>query len=54
MVAAERRATLDYAVVADAATLEPLATLGDTPARALIAARLGHTRLIDNVALAAG
>ena len=54
VVAAEPRATLDYAVVADPATLEPLETLGDAPTRALVAARLGHTRLIDNVALDAG
>lgn len=42
--------TLDYAVVVDAETLEPLTTV-DRPARALIAGRLGGTRLIDNMAL---
>ena len=42
---------LDYAVVADAATLATLDVLGAAPARALIAARLGATRLIDNLAL---
>ncbi|HLI28897.1 MAG TPA: pantoate--beta-alanine ligase [Chloroflexota bacterium] len=41
---------LDYAAVVDAATLEPLAVV-DRPARALVAARLGDVRLIDNLAL---
>jgi pantoate--beta-alanine ligase len=41
----------DYVEVCDAATLEPLSTLGDRPARALVAAFLGSTRLIDNLAL---
>ena len=43
-------ATLEYAAVVDPATLEHMA-LVDRPARALIAARIGTTRLIDNVAL---
>jgi pantoate--beta-alanine ligase len=56
-VAAERaRAALleagftavDYVAVADALTLEPLAR-ADRPARAFAAARIGRTRLIDNV-----
>jgi pantoate--beta-alanine ligase len=38
----------DYAAVVDAATLEPLSRV-DRPARALLAARVGGTRLIDNV-----
>lgn len=42
--------SLDYAVVRDAATLMPLARQGQ-PARALIAARLGSVRLIDNASL---
>jgi pantoate--beta-alanine ligase len=42
--------TLDYAAVVDAGTLEPLA-LVDRPARALIAGRIGATRLIDNCEL---
>jgi pantoate--beta-alanine ligase len=37
----------DYAAVVDAATLEPLERV-DRPARALLAARLGAVRLIDN------
>ena len=42
--------TLDYAAVVDARTFEPLATV-DRPARAIIAGRVGTTRLIDNLAL---
>jgi pantoate--beta-alanine ligase len=38
---------VDYAAVVDAATLEPLERL-DGPGRALLAARLGAVRLIDN------
>ncbi len=48
-VESERQARLDYAEVADAETLEPLAVL--EPGRsavALLAARLGAARLIDN------
>ncbi len=41
---------LDYAAVVDAETLEPVRTL-DEPARALIAGRVGTTRLIDNCSL---
>jgi len=51
-VESEHLASLDYAEVADAATLEPLATLqAGRPARALLAARVGPTRLIDNAPL---
>lgn len=51
-VESERKARLDYAEVADAATLEPLARLEPgRPARALLAARVGPARLIDNAAL---
>lgn len=42
---------LQYATVVDAETLEPLKRLDARPARALIAARVGEVRLIDNVAL---
>jgi pantoate--beta-alanine ligase len=43
---------LDYAEVADAETLVPLDRLGpESPAVALVAARVGSTRLIDNVPL---
>jgi pantoate--beta-alanine ligase len=46
----EPRAELDYAAVADADTLEPLEQI---PGRAvaLVAARIGSTRLIDNMLL---
>lgn len=43
---------LDYAEVADAETLQPMERLiEDRPARALLAARIGPARLIDNTAL---
>jgi len=42
--------TLDYAAVVDPVTLEPLDRV-EGPARALIAGRVGATRLIDNCAL---
>ncbi|MCP1470103.1 pantoate--beta-alanine ligase [Sphingobium sp. OAS761] len=41
---------VDYVTLCDAATLEPITVL-DRPARLLGAARLGRTRLIDNVAV---
>ncbi|MDP2181746.1 MAG: pantoate--beta-alanine ligase [Actinomycetota bacterium] len=50
-IASRPLAILDYAAVVDPATLEPLARI-DRPARAIIAARVGTTRLIDNAALA--
>lgn len=51
LVESEPLAAIDYAAVVDAATLQPLETLGSCGARALIAARVGATRLIDNLAL---
>jgi pantoate--beta-alanine ligase len=39
--------------LADAETLEPLGQLGDRSARLLVAARIGGTRLIDNMAVGA-
>jgi len=42
--------TLDYAAVVDLETLEPVAIV-DRPARAIIAGRVGSTRLIDNCSL---
>ena len=39
--------SLDYAVVVDSETLEPIEKL-NRPAVALVAARVGQTRLIDN------
>jgi pantoate--beta-alanine ligase len=41
---------IDYVALVDAATLEPIERL-DAPARLLAAARLGRTRLIDNLAV---
>jgi len=49
-VLAEHDLAVEYAVVRDAETLLPLDS-PDRPARALIAARLGDTRLIDNAAV---
>lgn len=43
-------AGVDYLTLADPDTLAPLATL-DRPARLLAAARLGSTRLLDNLAV---
>ncbi|QYJ15473.1 Pantothenate synthetase [Rubrobacter xylanophilus DSM 9941] len=48
---AEPLVRLQYAAVVDAETLERLGALGDRPARALIAAHVGETHLIDNAAL---
>ena len=42
--------SVDYIIVADAATLAPLARVTG-PARILGAARIGRTRLIDNIAV---
>ncbi len=42
--------TVDYVAIRDAATLEPMARL-DRPARVLAAAKIGATRLIDNMAV---
>lgn len=51
LVESEPLATLDYAAVVDAATLAPLERVDGAPVRALIAASVGATRLIDNLAL---
>lgn len=51
-IKSEERAVLDYAAVADATTLEPLSVL--EPGRlavALVAAKVGTARLIDNALL---
>ena len=42
---------VQYVAVVDAGTLESLTELGGRPARALIAASIGGTHLIDNIAL---
>ncbi|HOB13478.1 MAG TPA: pantoate--beta-alanine ligase [Novosphingobium sp.] len=42
--------SIDYAEVRDADSLEQITTPGDNPARLFVAARIGGTRLIDNIA----
>ena len=42
---------VDYAQFCDASSLAPLATLTEAPARLLVAARIGGTRRIDNMAV---
>jgi pantoate--beta-alanine ligase len=49
-IKSERLAELDYVAVVDEATWEDVLTLDDK-ARALVAARFGRARLIDNMAL---
>jgi pantoate--beta-alanine ligase len=51
-VLAAHELKVDYAAVRDARTLEPIDAF-DRPARALVAARLGDVRLIDNMAIEA-
>ncbi|MBN1193707.1 MAG: pantoate--beta-alanine ligase [Coriobacteriia bacterium] len=51
VIDAESLAEVDYAIVADETTLQPLERLGAGRARALVAVRIGSTRLIDNLAL---
>jgi pantoate--beta-alanine ligase len=43
--------TLDYLEARHAETLLPIASIADGPIRLLVAARIGKTRLIDNVAV---
>lgn len=43
--------SIDYAALADPVTLKRIEVLGQTPARLLVAARIGGTRLIDNMGL---
>jgi pantoate--beta-alanine ligase len=43
--------TLDYFEVRHAETLAPITSIKDGPMRILVAARLGKTRLIDNIAV---
>jgi pantoate--beta-alanine ligase len=42
---------LDYLEVRHAETLAPIASIKEGPLRMLVAARLGTTRLIDNIAV---
>jgi pantoate--beta-alanine ligase len=43
--------TVDYVAVRNASTLAPVLTIEDGPMRILVAAKLGRTRLIDNMAI---
>ncbi|GGE84479.1 pantoate--beta-alanine ligase [Sphingomonas prati] len=60
LAAAERRlidagfASVDYVALSDAESLVPVGVVGDRPMRLLAAARLGTTRLIDNVPVVVG
>jgi len=45
-------ASVDYAELRDAESLEPVARAGGRTARLLVAARIGKARLIDNMAVA--
>ena len=51
-LAADGFASVDYAELADAETLAALVSPGTRPARLFVAARIGGTRLIDNMPLA--
>ncbi|HEX8457302.1 MAG TPA: pantoate--beta-alanine ligase [Pyrinomonadaceae bacterium] len=50
-IEAEPRASIEYVSVNDADTLERLDRLDDRPVLIAVAARLGNTRLIDNIIL---
>jgi pantoate--beta-alanine ligase len=43
--------SVDYVALCDAQSLAPIASLSGNPARLLVAARIGTTRLIDNMAV---
>jgi pantoate--beta-alanine ligase len=42
---------LDYLEARHAETLAPIVSPKDGPVRLLVAAKIGHTRLIDNIAV---
>jgi len=46
--------SVDYVVLADAESLAPEERLGERPARLFVAARIGGTRLIDNMGVVPG
>ena len=43
--------SVDYLELCDAEDLTPLAHVGERPARLIVAARIGKTRLLDNIAV---
>ena len=49
MIEREPHTRVQYIEVCHPETLEPMATLGETPALVAIAAYVGQTRLIDNL-----
>ena len=51
-ILAEGFDSMDYGELVDAASLAPLAGRGPSPARLAVAARIGGTRLIDNMPVA--
>ena len=51
VLAAGGFSSIDYFALTDAATLEQLNAYDGRPARLLAAARIGKTRLIDNLAI---
>ena len=51
LLAESRRFSPDYIVLADPASLEPVSSLANRTSLAAIAARIGSTRLIDNMLL---
>ena len=50
-IAMEPRARLDYVIIADAETLEPIERIDERPTLIAVAAYIGKTRLIDNTIL---
>jgi pantoate--beta-alanine ligase len=54
VIAAEAHLRPDYLTLVDADTLEPLDSSSSGPARLLVAAYAGTTRLIDNIAVTLG
>jgi pantoate--beta-alanine ligase len=51
LLLAEGFDSIDYVTLCDAQSLAPISALTGNPARLLVAARIGTTRLIDNVAV---